>query len=131
MADWPDLAMLKQALGVDRDDKDNLLQQALGAAIEGVVTDCGGSPVTVTWGSPPDDEPIVELVDPSATDPIEVTVNSKLAQAALHRAVTVYKGPDAPFGVASVFDSGGIYVARYDPIYMALLKGQRLRFGIA
>ena len=134
MADWPDLAMLKQALGVDRDDKDNLLQQALGAAIEGVVTDCGGAPVTVTWGSPPDDDPIVELVDPSPDDesvPIEVTVTSKLAQAALHRAVTVYKGPDAPFGVASVFDSGGIYVARYDPIYMALLKGQRQRFGIA
>jgi len=131
MAVWPDLGMLKQALGVDRDDKDNLLQQALGAAIEGVVTDCGGSPVTVSWGSPPDDEPIVELVDPSATDPIEVTVNSKLAQAALHRAVTVYKGPDAAFGVASVFDSGGIYVARYDPIYMALIKGNRQRFGIA
>ena len=131
MADWPDLAMLKQALGTDRSDKDDLLQQALGAAIEGVVTDCGGSPVTVSWGSPPDDEPIVGLVDPSATDPIEVTVNSKLAQAALHRAVTVYKGPDAPFGVASVFDSGGIYVARYDPIYMALIKGNRQRFGIA
>ena len=131
MAEWPDLNMLKQALGVDRVDKDDLYRQALAAAIEGVVTDCGGSPVTVTWGSPPDDEPIVELVDPSATDPIEVTVNSKLAQAALHRAVTVYKGPDAPFGVASFFDSGGIYVARYDPIYMALLKGQRLRFGIA
>ena len=131
MADWPDLAMLKQALGVDRDDKDNLLQQALGAAIEGVVTDCGGAPVTVSWGSPPDDEPIVELVDPSATDPIEVTVNSKLAQAALHRAVTVYKGPDAPFGVAGIFDSGGIYVSRYDPIYQWLLKGNRQKFSVS
>ena len=29
MADWPDLALLKQALGVDRDDKDTLLEDAL------------------------------------------------------------------------------------------------------
>ena len=132
MADWPDLAMLKQALGVDRSDKDNLLQQALGAAIEGVIIDCGGSEVAVTWGSPPDDGvPVVDLLDPSAEGPIELGVTDKLAQAALHRAVTVYKGPDAPFGVASVFDTGGIYVARWDPTYQSLLKGHKKRFGIA
>lgn len=132
MADWPDLAMLKQALGVDRSDKDTLLQQALGAAIEGVVDDCGGSKVTVTFGSPPDDgEPSVELVDPSGEDPIEIDVTNKLAAAALLLAVTVMKAPDAPFGVASTFDTGGIYVARHNPNYTRLLKGHRVRFGIA
>jgi hypothetical protein len=103
MADWPTLTLLKQALGVDRDDKDTLLQQALDAAIEQVQEDVGV----------PVDDPTVSL-----------------AQAALLLAVTVMKAPDAPFGVASIFDSGGIYVARHNPNYTRLLKGQRVRFGI-
>ena len=129
MADWPDLALLKQALGIDRDDKDALLEDALAAAIEGVVADCGGSPVEVEFGS--GGEPMVSLTDPSAEEPIEITVTAKLARPALHRAGTVYKGPDAPFGVASVFDTGGIYVARWDPIYQSLIKGGRQRFAIS
>lgn len=129
MADWPDLPLLRLALGIDRDDKDVLLEGALAAAIEGVVADCGGSPVEVTFGS--GGEPIVEPVDPSADDVIEITVTSKLSRAALHRAGTVYKGPDAPFGVAGVFDAGGIYVARHDPIYMSLIRGHKMRFAIA
>jgi hypothetical protein len=132
MADWPDLAMLKQALGTDRSDKDDLLQQALGAAIEGVVTDCGGDPVTVSFSeSEPIGVPTVELVDPSAEEPVEITVNHSLAAAALLLAVSVTKAPDAPFGVASTFDTGGIYVARHNPNYTRLLKGNRQRFGIA
>lgn len=132
MADWPNLTMLKQELGTDRSDKDDILRQALAAAIEVVVEDCGGSKVDVTFGSPPDDgEPIVELVDPSAEEPIEITVNNKLAEAALLMAVMIHKAPDAPFGVASIFDSGGIYVARHNPNYTRLLKGNRQRFGIA
>jgi hypothetical protein len=132
MADWPDLALLKQALGVDRSDKDALLQQALAAAIEGVVIDCGGDPVAVSFGSPPDDGmPVVDLTDPSAEEPVEITVTSKLAAAALLLAVTVMKAPDAPFGVASTFDTGGIYVARHNPNYTSLIKGNRVRFGIA
>ena len=132
MADWPDLDTLKQVLGVDRFDKDNLLEDALASAIEGVVADCGGSPVEVEFGSA--GEPMVTLVNPSPDDdlePIEITVTSKLARAALHRAVTVYKGPDAPFGVAGIFDSGGIYVSRYDPIYQWLLKGNRQKFSVS
>lgn len=131
MADWPDLAMLKQALGTDRSDKDDLLQQALGAAIEGVVTDCGGDPVEVAFSS---GSPTVTLVDASPTDgeePVEITVNDSLAAAALLLAVSVTKAPDAPFGVASTFDTGGIYVARHNPNYTRLLKGNRVRFGIA
>ena len=133
MADWPDLAMLKQALGGSiPSTKDDLLQQALGAAIEGVVEDCGGSKVTVTYDSSEDPGvPTVELLDPSAEDPVEITVNHSLASAALLLAVSVMKAPDAPFGVASTFDTGGIYVARHNPNYTRLLKGNRLRFGIA
>jgi hypothetical protein len=121
MADWPDLAMLKQALGGSiPSTKDDLLQQALGAAIEGVVTDCGGAQVEVTFtaGVP-------------AVQPAEVTANHSLAAAALLLAVSVMKAPDAPFGVASTFDTGGIYVARHNPNYTRLLKGNRIRFGIA
>ena len=129
MADWPDLATVKQVLGADRSDKDNLIEAALASAIEGVVADCGGSPVEVEFGS--GGEPMVSLTDPSAEEPIEITVTAKLARAALHRAGTVYKGPDAPFGVASVFDTGGIYVARWDPIYQSLIKGGRQRFAIS
>lgn len=128
MADWPDLALLKQALAVDRDDKDTLLQQALASAIEGVVQDCGGDPVEVTFSS---GEPTVDLVDPSAEEPVEIRVSSKLASAALLLAVSVMKAPDAPFGVATTFDTGGMYVARHNPNYIRLLKGNRMRFGIA
>jgi len=129
MADWPDLATVKQVLGADRSDKDNLIEAALASAIEGVVADCGGSPVEVEFGS--SGEPMVTLTDPSAETALEITVTSKLARAALHRAVTVYKGPDAPFGVAGIFDSGGIYVSRYDPIYQWLLKGNRQKFSVS
>ena len=131
MADWPNLAMLKQALGANTDAKDSLRQQALGAAIEGVVTDCGGDPVEVTFSA---GTPTVALVDASPADgeePIEITVNDSLASAALLLAVSVMKAPDAPFGVASTFDTGGIYVARHNPNYTRLLKGNRQRFGIA
>ena len=131
MADWPNLAMLKQALGANTDAQDSLLQQALGAAIEGVVTDCGGDPVEVTFSA---GTPTVALVDASPADdeePIEITVNDSLASAALLLAVSVMKAPDAPFGVVSTFDTGGIYVARHNPNYTRLLKGNRQRFGIA
>jgi hypothetical protein len=133
MADWPDLAMLKQVLGVDRSDKDDLLQQALAAAIEVVVAKCGGDPVEVTFGSPPG-EPSVSLVDPSPDDdrvPIEITVNHRIAQATVQLATRAFKGPDAPFGVASTFDTGGIYVARYDPIFDQMLFGNRQRFSVS
>lgn len=134
MADWPNLALLKQALGIDTDAKDALLQQALGAAIEGVVADCGGDPVDITFTS---GVPSVVLAESPAESPadddefIEITPNYGLASAALLLAVTVMKAPDAPFGVASVFDSGGIYVARQNPNYQKLLKGNRQRFGVA
>jgi hypothetical protein len=128
MADWPNLTLLKQALGVDRSDKDDLLEQALGAAIEAVVTDCGGTMVEVTFT---DGEPSVDFAGSPPEEPIEITVTTTLSAAALLLAVSVAKAPDAPFGVASTFDTGGIYVARHNPNYTRLLKGHRMRFGIA
>jgi hypothetical protein len=106
MADWPDRTMLKLALGVPADvtSKDSILDLSLAAAIEQVQADVGV----------PVDEP-----------------TSSLAAAALLLAVSVTKAPDAPFGVASTFDSGGIYVARNNPNYARLLKGNRQRFGVA
>lgn len=128
MADWPTLGLLKQALGIDNSSKDTLLEQALAAAIEGVVGDCGGAPVEITFSS---GTPTVALVDLSGEEPIEIDVTAKRAQAALLLAVTVMKAPDAPFGVASTFDTGGIYVARRNPNYLALIKGGRQRFAVA
>jgi hypothetical protein len=107
MAEWPDLETLKRALGMDPDEadsRDDDLQLSLDAAVEQVEIDVG--------------EPVTE---PSAS----------LARAALLLAVTVWKAPDAPFGVAAVFDAGGIYVARANPNYLRLLKGHRVAFGIA
>lgn len=123
--------MLKQVLGSGNNStKDDLLLQALAAAIEGVVADCGGSPVAVTFD---DGVPDVVLVVGSADedDLIEIEVTDSLAAAALLLATSVMKAPDAPFGVASTFDTGGIYVARHNPNYTRLLKGNRVRFGIA
>lgn len=131
MADWPDLAMLKQVLGTDRSDKDDLLEQALGAAIEVVVAKCGGDPVEVTFSG---GEPTVTLVDPSPDDervPIEVTVNHRIAKATLQVATRAFKGPDAPFGVATTFDTGAIYVSRWDPFLTEMLFGNRQRFGVS
>ena len=134
--EWPTLDELKQQLGVRTDDRDVTLSRSLEAAIESVGTDLGYSDVTVDMesGSDPtgyvlagwtdrddDDEPIV----------VEVVPNARLSAAALLLAVSGYKAPEAPFGVAAVFDMGGIYVARQNPNYLRLLKGNRVRFGIA
>jgi hypothetical protein len=53
------------------------------------------------------------------------------AAAALFLAVKVAKAPEAPFGVAAVFDTGGLYVAARDPSYQRLLKGLRTDWGVA
>jgi hypothetical protein len=57
--------------------------------------------------------------------------SAKLSQAALLLAVSGFKAPDAPFGVAAIFDVGGLYVARSNPNSVRLIKGERVRFGIA
>jgi hypothetical protein len=106
MAAWPDLGALKRALGISPDTgtRDEDLQLALDAAIEQTQLDCGTSTLT-----------------PSAS----------MAQAALVLAVMAMKAPDAPFGIAGVFDVSAVKVAADHPTYQRLLAGQRQRFPIA
>ncbi len=84
--------------------------RALAAAKEQVQIDIGA-----TIGDEAGDEPLTY----------------SLAAAALLLAVRILKSPEAAFGVAAVFDGGGIYVAKQDVNYQRLIKGHRRRFGIA
>lgn len=113
MAAWPTLAQLKLALNVNTDARDTLLQPALDAAIDQVKIDCAGTP---------------EAFD-DTSEGLEVT--NSLSQAALLLAVMVTKAPDAPYGVAAVFDTGGLAVAAQHPTYLRLLTGEQHAFGIA
>ncbi len=108
MATWPDLATLKATLGATTTARDTVLGLALDAAVEQVRLDVGET----------EDDPIVV---PSAS----------LAQAALILAVMVSKAPEAPFGIAAVFDTGGLQVAAQHPTYRRLLVGSRRSFAIA
>lgn len=125
MADWPTVEQLKLQLGVTTDERDDLISLGLSAAIQQVCVDLGYTEVTVALGDPPtalgtfDDE----------TDTIEAS--SSTAHAALILATMAIKAPDAPFGVAAVFDTGGLRVAAQHPTYLRMLVGQRRSFGIA
>lgn len=131
--EWPTLDELKRELGVKVDARDVTLRRALYAAIEQVGEDCGYHDLTVAeesggdlvlegWTDLDDDgEPLVVVVEP----------NASLSAAALLLSTSVAKAPEAPFGVAAIFDMGGIYVARQNPNYLRLLKGRRERFGVA
>ena len=61
----------------------------------------------------------------------EVVPTPSLAAAVLLLAVSCFKAPDAPYGIAAIFDTGGLYVARDHPSYQRLLVGARETFGVA
>lgn len=109
---WPDLEELKLQLGVTSSVKDDLLTRALAASILQVKIDCIGS---------------AALAD---GDDITTPSDSQ-AQAALLLAVMTTKAPDAPYGVATVFDTGAIARVQQHPNYQRLLVGQRTRFAVA
>jgi hypothetical protein len=109
---WPSLAELKQALGVTSDDSDSLLERALAAAIMQVKKDVSGSVADFEM----EDFPLGPTPD--------------LEQAALILAVMATKAPDAPYGVAAVFDVGGMRVAAEHPTYLSMLAGSRHDFGL-
>lgn len=111
---WPVLAELKLQLGVTSSVKDDLLERALAAAIEQVKVDCLGSRAIA-----------------AGEDILDADVSASQEQAAMLLAVMATKAPDAPYGVATVFDTGALYVARQHPGYQRLLVGQRSSFGIA
>lgn len=110
--DWPTVEVLKRRLGIRNDDSgiDADAASALDAAIEQVIADTG-------WDADEDSGTVV--------------VTASLYEAALLLAVGTYKAPEAPHGVAAVFDMGGIYVARQNPHYDRLLVDQRIRFPLA
>lgn len=105
MADWPTLDALKRALGVTTTDRDADLQAALDASVEQVEADC--------------DIPYREEAGEV------VLVSGSMSQAALLLAVVITKAPDAPYGVAAVFDTGGLTVAATHPTYTRLLAADR------
>jgi len=115
---WPTIEELKAELGITQTElpatRVVILTRSLNAAIDQVLVDCYGA------GGPPEADPLIAFI-PSASQ----------EAAALLLAVKVTKAPSAPFGVAAVFDAGGIYVAARDPQYKRLLKGQRQSFGVA
>lgn len=113
---WPDRAAVKARLGITDTSLDTAVDAALAAAIEQVEVDCAGRTIDedasfeghVAWTRDP-------ITDPTASQ----------SQAALLLCVTIYKAPDAPHGIAAVFDTGGLTVASQHPTYLRLITGQR------
>lgn len=125
MAAWPTVADVKSALNVTTDSRDDLIAAALGAAIEQVGIDVGYTDVSVADAA---GTPILTgTFDEVAA---AVTPNYSLSNAALILAVMTVKAPDAPFGVAAVFDMGGMKVASEHPTYLRLLAGSRKSFAV-
>jgi hypothetical protein len=111
MAAWPTLDVLKGQLGIDNSSQDTVLQLALDAAIEQVKQDVSGT--------------VTEFATDFADGP-----TSSLSMAALTLAVMAAKAPDAPYGVAAVFDMGGLKVAAEHPTYRRLLAGHYHSFSL-
>ena len=109
---WPTLEQVKLQLGITASVKDDLVQRGLDAAILQVKVDCIGSRAI---------EEGEDITSPSVAQ----------EQAAMLLAVMSVKAPDAPYGVATVFDTGALYVARQHPTYQRRLVGQRQTFGVA
>ena len=126
VADWPTVEELKLQLGVTTSDRDDLISLGLAAAIQQVCVDLGYIDVTVALGDPPTALGTFEDEDPDTIEPAH-----SVAHAALILAVMAVKAPDAPFGVAAVFDTGGLRVAAQHPTYLRMLVGQRRSFGLA
>lgn len=121
MASWPTADDVKRRVSITRTDDGVTadVQLALDAAIETVEADAAGW-LAGSW-------PAADATDPlTPRDP-----DARLAQAAIVLAVSCYKAPDAPYGVAGVFDTAAIAVRGEHPTYVELLRGHRSDFGIA
>lgn len=131
MADWPSVEAVKQALGVTVDTRDAVIASALAAAVEQVGVDLGYTTISVEYvGSPPDDLPELTAALEEDDSPAVITPSYSLSNAALILAVMTVKAPDAPYGVAAVFDLGALRVAAEHPTYTKMLGGQRQTFGV-
>ena len=107
---WPTLVQLKGQLGVDNTSQDLTLQTALDAAIEQVKSDTSDPD---EWDEDFPDGP-----------------TASLSLAALILAVAGAKAPDAPHGIAAVFDLGALKVAAEHPTYLKMLSGHRHTFPL-
>jgi hypothetical protein len=131
-AAWPTVAEVKQVLGISTDARDSVITAAVGAAIEQVAVDIGYLQVAVEEA---DGVFTLEAVTPAAYDEdeeaeaAEVNPSYSVSQAALILSVQAVKAPDAPYGVAAVFDTGGLQVAAEHPTYLQMLLGERLSLG--
>jgi hypothetical protein len=102
MADWPDVDLLKKKLDVEGSDWDDHLENLMAAAIEQVQIDVGEE----------------------VTDPTE-----SLSAAALFLAVYIGSTEGEQSEVRAT--SANVISASRQPKYQRLLKGHRVRFGIA
>ena len=131
MAEWPTVAAVKSSLGVSTTSKDEMIAAATAAAIEQVATDIGYEDIDVNLDSGTDLFDATGTFDTDDSGSYEAIIpNNSLSQAALILAVMAVKAPDAPYGVAAVFDLGGMRVAAQHPTYLRMLTGSRQRFGI-
>jgi hypothetical protein len=136
-AAWPTVAEVKQVLGISTDARDAVITAAVGAAVEQVAVDIGYVSVDVSEAA---GVYTLEAVTPAAASeaaeadeeptPEEVTPSWSLSQAALILSVQTLKAPEAPYGIAAVFDTGGLRVAAEHPTYQQMLLGERLAFGV-
>lgn len=128
MAEWPTVAAVKAAMGIDHDTRDADLAAAVRAAVEQVGWDLGYREVAIEEESGDD---FILVGAPTADDTVDtITPNHSTSQAALLLTVMTMKAPDAPFGVAAVFDTGGLRVAAEHPTYRRMLVGNRVSFGL-
>lgn len=134
MADWPTVEQVKSSLGVTTDARDDLIRLALAASIEQVAFDIGYEDAEAEEDSGTGLYSVIGILGPDddESEPTqELIPNSSLSQAALILAVMAVKAPEAPYGIAAVFDLGALRVAADHPTYRRMLTGSRLRFGIA
>lgn len=138
MAAWPTVAEVKQALGVSSDARDAVITAAVGAAIEQVAADIGYIDIEVSEyqdafvldAAIPVHRAYYAVNDEEDPEVLTITPSYSVSQAALILAVQTVKAPDAPYGVAAVFDTGGLRVAAEHPTYQQMLLGERLAFGV-
>ena len=131
MAEWPTVAAVRSSLGAST-GKDDVIAAATAAAIEQVATDIGYEDIDVNLDSGTDLFDATGTFDTDDSGSYESIIpNNSLSQAALILAVMAVKAPDAPYGVAAVFDLGGMRVAAQHPTYLRMLTGSRQRFGVS
>lgn len=132
MADWPTVEEVKLSLGVTTAAKDSIISSAVGAAIEQVAVDVGYLEISVSQESSPLGEfTLTATLDPDESPgPAEIAPSYSLSQAALYLAVMAVKAPDAPYGIAAVFDIGSVRGVAQHPAYLRMLTGQRHAFGL-